>query len=220
MPASLTFASLQTNLQAYLERGTAADTIVYSMLPTLINQAERRISRELKVLGFLQTVQSTFATGVWTIQKPDRWRQTVSFNVGAGTDSAGNANALWNPVFPRSEEYVRYYNRDVNAQGLPKFFADYTYTNWIVSPTPDQNYPFEVLYYEMPALLDSTNQTNWITIYAPELLTYASLLECEPFLKNDERVAVWQAMYDRTKAALNMEDQSKILDRQVTRQDA
>jgi len=108
----------------------------------------------------------------------------------------------------------------VTIQGPPKFFADYTYTQWAISPTPDQAYPFEVVYYEMPALLDATNQTNWITQYAPELLTYATLLECEPFLKNDERIPVWQMMYDRTKAALNQEDQQKIVNRQVVRTDA
>ena len=114
---------------------------------------------------------------------------------------------------------MRNYNQDVTLLAAPKFYADYTYTNWAIGPTPDQAYPFEVVYYEMPALLDATNGTNWITQYAPELLTYAALLECEPFLKNDERVQVWQAMYDRTKTSLNQEDQQKIIDRQVTRQD-
>lgn len=220
MPAALNFTTLQSNVVAYLERGGTNDTTVNAMLPTLINQAERRISRELKVLGFVQTVQSNMTAGVWVIPKPDRWRQTISINYGNGVGSTGVANTIWTPVFPRSLEYVRAYNQDVTLAGPPKFYADYTYTQWAVSPTPDQAYPFEVVYYEMPPLLDNTNQTNWITQYAPELLTYATLLECEPFLKNDERVPVWQAMYDRTKAALNQEDQQHILDRQVTRQDA
>ena len=220
MPAALTFTTLQTNLVAYLERGNSLDTTVAALLPTLINQAERRISRELKVLGFVQSVQSSMATGQWTIAKPDRWRQTISINFGNGIGSTGIANTLWNPIYPRSLEYVRSYNQDVTLLSPPKFYADYTYQNWAIAPTPDQAYPFEVVYYEMPPLLDATNQTNWITQYAPELLTYASLLECEPFLKNDERIPVWQAMFDRTKAALNQEDQNKILDRQVTRQDA
>ncbi len=220
MPAALNFTTLQSNLVAYLERGGTLDTTVNALLPTLINQAERRISRELKVMGFIQSAQGVMTPGVWTYAKPDRWRQTVSINFGTGTNSTGNTLAVWTPLFPRSLEYVRNYNQDVTLQSQPKFFADYTYTQWAFSPTPDQAYPFEVVYYEMPALLDASNPTNWITQYAPELLTYASLLECEPFLKNDERIAVWQTLYDRTKAALNQEDQQKILDRQVTRQDA
>jgi hypothetical protein len=220
MPAELTFTQLQANLVSYLERGSSLDPIVNSMLPTLINQAERRISREIKVLGFVRTVQSSFSIGVWTLAKPDRWRETVSWNYGSTTNAAGTPNAIWTPIFPRSLEYVRNYNRDISVPNPPKFFADYDYQHWCVAPTPDQNYPFEILYYEMPALLDATNGTNWLTAYVPELLTYASLLECEPFLKNDERIPVWQAMFDRTLAAVNKEDPRRIIDRQVTRQEA
>jgi len=220
MPAELTFTSLQSLVVGYVERGAPLDTTVNQLLPTLINQAERRISRELKVLGFVQSVVSNMTVGSWVIAKPDRWRQTVSINYGNGAGSTGAANTLWTPLFPRSLEYVRNYNTDVTILGPPKFFADYTYTQWAISPTPDQTYPFEVVYYEMPALLDATNQTNWITQYAPELLTYATLLECEPFLKNDERIPVWQMMYDRTKDAMNKEDAQKIVNRQVVRTDA
>ena len=43
MATSMTFASLQTQVLAYLERGQVTDTLVNQNLPTLINQAERRI---------------------------------------------------------------------------------------------------------------------------------------------------------------------------------
>jgi hypothetical protein len=69
-------------------------------------------------------------------------------------------------------------------------------------------------------LLDDTNQSNWLTEYAPQLLLYASLLEATPFLKNDERIGVWQQMYDRAAQALNGEDLSKILDRSAKRTEA
>ena len=87
-------------------------------------------------------------------------------------------------------------------------------------PTPDEDYPFEVLYYELPPLLSDIIQSNWISEYAPELLLYATLLEATPFLKNDERIQVWQAMYDRSAAMLNGEDLKKILDRSTVRKEA
>jgi hypothetical protein len=49
---------------------------------------------------------------------------------------------------------------------------------------------------------------------------YGALLEATPFLKNDERIPVWQQMYDRAAQALNGEDLSKILDRSARRTEA
>jgi hypothetical protein len=217
MATTTTFASLQTDLRRYLERGftMASDEIVYEQLPRLINLAERRIARELKVQGLINVVTSNFQPGLAVYPKPDRWRTTVSFNFGQGTN-----NSQYTQLWPRSYEYIRSYWPDREQTGVPVFYADYDYTNWIVSPTPDAAYPFEVLVYQLTPLLDDTNQSNWLTEYAPQLLLYASLLEATPFLKNDERIGVWQQMYDRAAQALNGEDLSKILDRSAKRTEA
>ena len=76
-----------------------------------------------------------------------------------------------------------------------------------------------MVYYEEPALLDETNNTNWITQYAPNLLLYSALLECSPFIKNDARMATWQGLYDRAAAVLNSESKAAVLDRSSTRQE-
>jgi len=72
-----------------------------------------------------------------------------------------------------------------------------------------------VLYYERVQPLDSTNQTNWFTIYAPQALLYGSLLQAMPFLKNDERSQMWQAQYDAIMATLTTENKLRIADRQA-----
>ena len=71
----------------------------------------------------------------------------------------------------------------------------------------------EILFYEQVRFLGPDFQTNWLTEYAPDVLLYATLLEATPFLKNDERVQVWQAIYDRSAQALNGEDLKRIMDR-------
>jgi hypothetical protein len=45
-------------------------------------------------------------------------------------------------------------------------------------------------------------------------------LEATPFLKNDERIPVWQSMYAMAAQALQGEDMSKILDRGAVRNEA
>ena len=214
MATTTTFTTLKEDIRRYLERGftLASDQIVYEQIPRLINLAERRIARELKVQGLINVVTSTMEAGLAVYPKPDRWRTTVSFNIGV--------DGQYNQLFARDYEYIRSYWPDRTQTAQPLFYADYDYNNWIVSPTPDAAYPFEVLVYQLLPLLDETSQTNWLTEYAPQVLLYASLLEATPFLKNDERIAVWQQMYDRAAQALNGEDLSKILDRSARRAEA
>ncbi len=219
----MTFGSLQQDIQNYLERGTVLDPIVYAQLPELINFAERRIARELKVVGFIVPATFTMQAGLAVYAKPDRWREMISLNVG----SSPTGTIVRQQVFPRSYEYLRQYWPDdtqtnlstYGVAGPPKFYAEYNYQNIIVAPTPDQAYPAEMVYYEEPALLDSTNTTNWMTQYCPNLLLYSTLLECSPFIKNDSRIAVWQGMYDRAAAVLNSESNAGVLDRNSTRQE-
>lgn len=217
MATTMTFTTLQEDVRRYLERGStfASDPIVHEQIPRLINLAERRIARELKIQGFINVVTGTLQTGVSVYAKPDRWRDTVSINIGTGVQN--NTRKM---LFTRAYEYLLRYWPDRTATSQPLFYADYDYTHWLYAPTPDADYPFEILYYELPPLLDDAVQTNWLTEYAPQLLLYGTLLEATPFLKNDERIPVWQSMYDRAAAMLNGEDLAKILDRSSVRKEA
>ncbi len=214
MPTMMTFESLQQDIRDYLERGDIDDTVVFDQLPRLINLAERDIARSLKIQGFINVVTTTMGIGQSVYAKPDRWRSTVSMNFGVGTAQVRTS------IFPRSYEYTRVFHPDEDLTGQPEFYADYNYSNWLIAPTPDQAYPLEILYYELPALLDDSNQTNFLTDFAPNVLLHGSLLQATPFLKNDARIQVWQSTYDRDLKLLNGEDLQKIIDRSVTRQEA
>jgi hypothetical protein len=76
------------------------------------------------------------------------------------------------------------------------------------------------LYYERIQPLDSTNQSNWFTQYAPQALLYGSLLQAMPFLKNDERMAMWQSQYSQIMEVLKVEDISRVGDRQTLVRDS
>jgi len=284
MATTLTYNSLLDDMSVYAERAfsAASDPLVFAQRPRLINLAERRCATELKVQGFLNNVTSNFQAGVDTYDKPDRWREWVSINVGdaevfntvsrtaavgvrtvvldrphpftvgdvvsvdglGGTgyngafpltavaqlsvtynnlattegttlDSEGIVSFPMedrNPLLPRSYEYLRGYGKEA-VPGLPLYYSDYDYYHFIVSPVPLRPYPFELNYYELPPLLDDTNQTNWLTDIAPNMLLYAALLEMAPFLKNAEMSQTWQGLYDRSAQALTGMDLDKIHDR-------
>jgi hypothetical protein len=217
MATTMTFETLKQDVQRYLERGASygADPIVFEQIPRLINLAERRIARELKIQGFINVVTAQLLADNPVVTKPDRWRDTVSMFIGTGTN-----NDTRSALFTRSYDYLRSYWPDATQTAQPLFYSDYDYNHWLVAPTPDADYPIEILYYQLPPLLDEEAQTNWLTENAPEILLYATLLEATPFLKNDERIPVWQNMYDRAAAMLNGEDLAKILDRSAVRKEA
>lgn len=217
MPTATTFTSLQEDLRRYLERGEVTDTTVYEQLPRLINNAEREIAQDLKILGFIDPMISTLVAGTSVYAKPDRWRATVSMNFGVVGQDPLQQNKR-KQLYTRSYEYIRQYWPDSDVTGVPKFYADYNYTHWVIAPTPVINYPWEVVCWQLPALLDNVNQTNWLTDYAPTTLLYRALLECEPFLKNDERINTWKTLYEQSKGTLNVQDLRRIADRNTSRE--
>jgi hypothetical protein len=202
--AVMTYDSLVADVQSYLER---TDQATVEKIPTFIMLAEQVIANDIKFLGNLTVQESNMVQGNPIIDKPARWRKTVSMNVTV----AGNKQ----PIFLRKYEYLREYAPDATAEDVPKFYADYDYTHWLVAPTPADDYTFEVLYYERVQPLDSSNQTNWFTIYAPQAMLYGTLLQAMPFLKNDERIPMWQAQYQQVISSLKGEDIQRIADRQA-----
>ena len=221
MATNVTYSSLFSDIQVYLERGGSAttDPTVYNQIPRLINAAERDCAEFLKILGQIEPLVSLppagFQLGNAIVPKPDRWRATVSMNYGTGT-----GNQIKTQLYPRALEYVSAYwpNRSAyDSNNPPQFYAEYDYQHWLIGPTPDQAYPFEVICYMQPPLLDSSNQSNFWTQYTPNLLLYGALLQATPFLKDDPRIPVWQSDFDRHLASLNGQDLQRILDRAAQR---
>jgi hypothetical protein len=204
----MTYSSLVENIQSYLER---TDQASLDKIPTFIMLAEQVMAADLKFLGNLTVATSNMVQGENVIDKPARWRKTVSMNV--------TVNGVRQPIFLRKYEYLREYWPNPTQQDVPFFYCDYDYTHWMIAPTPDDDYAYEVLYYERVQPLDATNQSNWFTEYAPQALLYGSLLQAMPFLKNDERIPMWQAQYEQIMNVLKTEDVARIGDRQAIARD-
>lgn len=199
----LTYDSLVNTVLQYLER---SDDATREQIPTFITMCEFEIAQQIKTLGQLQVAESQMEGGNPVIPKPARWRKTVSFNVVV--------NGARQPVLLRKYEYIKNYSPDSASTGQPLYYSDYDYEHWFVGPTPDQDYFFEVLYYERISPLSSDNQTNWLTQNAPNAMLFGTLLQAMPFLKNDQR-QIFQQKYDQAMAMLRTEDISRIGDRQT-----
>lgn len=201
LPSVMTYDSLITDVASYIER---SDLATLNQIPRFIMLAENRIASEVRGLGIMKIVTSTMTISNPTIAKPERWRETVSLRIV----SAG----LKKTLYKRSYEYAQYYSQDVTVLDVPRFYSEYGYEHFFIVPTPAAAYSFELMYYERPVPLSSLNETSWTTQYAPQLILYATLLEAIPYLKTDDRIPVYQALYAQAVSSLSKESERRNFD--------
>lgn len=207
--AALTYSSLVSLMQTYLER---SDSDVTDFIPYAIMLCESKVANILQSLGQIAVARTPMAPTnqafLGVMQKPARWRETVSMRV------IDRVTGVSTPLYLRSYEYCRNYHPDASVFGQPEFYADIDYDNWFFVPTPSLGeYDLEVEYYERVPPLSDSQQTNWFTINAPEVMVFGTLLEMTPFIKSDPRIPVWEAKYQEAVAALNKLDISRVTDR-------
>ena len=174
-----TFTELKDAIADWLDRSDLTDRI-----PDFITLAEARLNRDLRIRPM--EVRSTMTTTA-----DQRY-----FNLPGGYLQMRNIQLNTNPITPL--EYItpemldRLYGSDTT--GKPKAYT-LIGDEIQLAPIPDSTYTLEMAFYEkFTALGDGTSGTvtsNWLTTNAPDVLLYGALLEAEPFIKNDERIALW-----------------------------
>ena len=196
----MTYDSLVLNVQQYMERN---DPDFIAQIPNLIALAESNIAAELKTYMQLIVVETTLAQNQEVLNKPARWRKTVSMKVNGA------------PVLLRSQDYVAQYLSESNP-AQPQYYAEYDYSNWNFAPAPDQDYPVEIIYYAEIQPLDATNQQNLWTAVAPQAMLYGTLVQAQGYLKALDKLPMWKQYYSDAIAALKQEDATRRVDRNTT----
>jgi len=206
MSAALTYNEIVSQVPGYCERQN--DAALIAQLPVLIMLAENRIATDMKQQGFQSVVKGTFTIGSVgaIVQKPAFWRETISFNYRDPVTG-------WKPIKIRALEYVKNFWPLQGQTNPPRFYADYNFQNFLVAPSPDVGYEFELAYYARLEPLGETNQTNWLTLNAPQCLLYACILEAQLWLKNTAKSTEWEGHYTSAKAGLMQETAERMADR-------
>jgi hypothetical protein len=199
--AALTYSTLITDLQAYLER---SDTITLNQIPRALMYAENSIANRLKILGVQNMATFNLTTNDNGLQKPARWRRNKEMFVQVGNQTY--------PVFLRDLGYALNYASGT-ANSIPRYYADMDYQTWLFSPTPDQGYSMFATWYERVQPLDSNNQQNFWTDNAPTALLYECLMQLMPFIKNDSRLQVIKGIADEELQSLQNENKLLVADR-------
>jgi len=199
----MTYDSLVLNIQQYMERN---DADFVAQIPNLIALAESSIAAELKTFLQLIVVETNLTSNVAVLNKPSRWRKTVSMKING------------QPVLLRSQDYIAQYQSE-SSTSQPLYYADYDYNNWNFAPVPNQSYPVEIIYYAEIQPLDANNQQNLWTAIAPQAMLYGALLQAQGYLKALDKLPVWKGYYTDALAAIKKEDNSRRVDRNTTVQE-
>jgi hypothetical protein len=199
----MTYDNLVQDIVNYMERDDAG---FVAQIPSLIGLAESAIAAELKTLLQLTVVETTLAENQVVLNKPARWRKTVSMKANGA------------PLLLRSQDYIAQYQSQSDA-GVPKYYAEYDYNNFAFAPSPLADTPVEIIYYSEIQPLDTTNQQNLFTRECPQAMLFGTLLQAQGYLKALDKLPVWKSYYTDSLNALKKEDNSRRVDRNTTIQE-
>ena len=100
----------------------------------------------------------------------------------------------------------------MSATGKPYYFTVIggSSNQLEVVPSPDATYTSSIVYYtRIPALTDSAT-TNWLLTAHPDIYLFGTLVEAEPYLKNDERMPMWTSRLDKALMALRLQGEREL----------
>jgi len=182
-----TLSSLKTAIQDYSE---STETSFVTNLPNFIKTAEERILKTVQLDDFIKNVTGTATASSPYIGSPSDY---LSSNSLAVIDSSSNYNYLQ----LKHPSFVRDFTPASSTTGLPKYYAEFDENTFIVAPTPDAAYTFELHYFFRPSSLTSAGDsgTTWLSDNAPNALLYGSLTEAMVYLKNYESLPIYEQRF-------------------------
>lgn len=186
-----TFAGLKATIADYLNRDDLT-----AVIPSFITIAEAKFNRKLRTRQMVKRANGQIETAFFAY--PSDWLQAKEFQL--------NTNPIVRLQFVTEAYGDELKSNRYVSTGQPVYYT-ITGTQLEFIPTPDSTYSAELTYYaKIPALSDS-NTSNWLLAYAPDLYLYGALLEAAPYLKDDERLAVWSQMYINSLGDIEVADQ-------------
>lgn len=185
-----TYDELQASIADWVNREDLTDVI-----PDFISLCEARLRRALRARRM--RVRSTITldtTGVYTL--PVGVKEVVSLYLNE-TDMKGVIGFT-------TAERVNLMRAQWGPTGVPQLVA-LVDRDLLFGPVPDREYTAEIVWdLELTALSDSAT-SNWMLTYYPDVYLYGSLVHSAPYLKDDERIATWQSLFDKALSELELD---------------
>jgi len=190
----MTYSELKSLIQDYLQNTEA--TFVAD-LPTIIKQAETRILKTVKLPVFRKNVTGNLTSGNQYLSTPTDFLDNFSLSI---TNSSSQEFLLFKDV-----NFIREAYPNASTTGVPKHYALFDNTSFIVGPTPGSGYTVELHYFYQPDSLTagSDSGTTWLSTNAENALLYGCLVEAYTYMKGEpDLMATYEKRYDQALARL------------------
>ena len=176
---SFTFATLKTAIQDYTDNN---EPVFVSQINNFITAAEEKIFKSIDLDIFRKNETSAFTNADPFVTTPADYLASFSFQITA----SGNESFL----LQKDVNYIREHTPASTTTGVPKYYARFDEDNFIVAPTPNSNYTFQLNYYHRPASITAgaDSGTSWMSTNVPFALLYGSLVEAYTFMKREPDV--------------------------------
>jgi hypothetical protein len=181
----MNYTELCTNIEDICENEFSAQA-----LAMFTEQAEQKIYNTVQIPAIRKNVTGALTTGIKYLQIPSDFLYVYSLAV---IESSGEYHYL----IDKDVNFIREaYPRDVTAtRTLPKYYAIFDASAFIVGPTPDQSYSAELHYGYYPESI-VTAGTTWLGTEFDSALLNGALVEAIRFMKGEQDlVAQYQQLY-------------------------
>jgi len=171
---SFTLTTLESAIKEYLD---SAETTFTNNLSNFIKSTEERILKSVDLPVFRKNVTGTSTSGTPYLGSPSDFLSPFSLAV----ISSSTYSYLWF----KHVTFIRDYTPAEATTGLPVYYAVFDDDTFILAPTPDDTYTFELHYKYRPASLTAgaSDGTTWLSTNAMNAMLYGSLMEGGTFLK-------------------------------------
>jgi hypothetical protein len=183
---SFTYDTLKTAIQDYSE---SAETTFVTNLPLFIKEAEERILKTVELPVFRKNVTGTATSGTPYLGSPTDFLSPFSLAV--------ISSSVYTYLWFKHVSFIRDYTPNASTTGAPLYYAQFDDDTFILAPTPDADYTFELHYKYRPASLTAgaSDGTTWLSTNAPDAMLYGSLVEAANFLKSPEESAMYEQRF-------------------------
>ena len=186
---SFTYATLKTATQDYMED---SGTTFTNNLDNFIKVTEEDILKNVELNYYKKNVTGTASSGNAYLGMPSDFLSAFSLAV--------ISSSVYTYLLLKHPSFIRDYTPNASTTGTPKYYADFDNDTFILAPTPDADYSFELHYFYRPNSLTAgaSDGTTYLSINAPNVLLSGCLLQAALFMKLDQtEVGTYKQNYDK-----------------------